>query len=100
MSSKSSEVTSGEPIGLTIAKILSTAYGPYAFGLIMFVVIWFFAIQPQLEAQRIDWQSQQQIILKLNELNRNQLVVSQTMDSTAKVLERTVEKLERMNHGQ
>jgi len=80
-------------ISFTIAQVLASTYGPYAFGLITFVTVWFISISPQLEAMRIDFRSQQQLMVELNALNHNQAAVARTMQFTAEALERTVTKL-------
>ena len=84
----------GEPIMMTIIRLLGTTYGPYLFGVASLLLIWVLAIAPQLEAQRVDWQSQKEIVGQLHDLNRTQIAIGQTMEATARVLERTVEKLE------
>ena len=81
-------------------EMLSNVYGPYAFGLISVVVLWFLAVSPQLEANRIDFEAQQEIIIKLNQISANQMQLALAMSNTADTLERTVEKLRYENGKQ
>ena len=57
-------------------------YGPTAFGLVCFLAIWFAAVRPTLENNRVDNRALQQI--------------AETMRQTAQTLVGIVERLERL----
>lgn len=57
-------------------------YGPTAFGLVCFLAIWFAAVRPTLEANRVDYHA-------------NQAVVD-TLRQTVQALSGVVERLERI----
>jgi len=64
-------------------------YGPYAFGVMALLLIWFVIVRPELARSKTDYE----------EFNRGAQVLrdtSQTMRITADVMERTSIRLERM----
>lgn len=80
-------------IAFTVQQLLANSYGPYAFGLVSFSVMWFIAVAPQLEAMRLDFQSQRDIIQEMNNVQLQQNSLATTMRITTDALERTVDKL-------
>ncbi len=76
-------------------------FGPYGFGLVSLLLIWFSIVRPELESNKISFESQGKIIMSLTEhnLNQRELVkamdkTTQTLNITAQILERTVGKLD------
>ena len=80
-------------ISFTIQQILANTYGPYLFGLVSFCVTWYIAVAPQLEAMRLDFQSQRDITQQMNDVHLQQNALATTMRITADALERSVDKL-------
>ena len=83
-----------------MVSLLTTTYGPFAFGVISFIVIWFTAVKPELDSRTLDWQTHTQTLGSLSELSQTQHQIARsmeytakTMESTAKVLQETVEQL-------
>ena len=76
----------GEPQAVQVTQsgmnLLLTHYGPYAFGVVLLVVVWQMIVKPQLERRMLDFEAQQEIIKALS--------------ATAATLERTAEKLEQL----
>lgn len=85
-----------------MTRLLNQAYGPYAFGVITLLIVWFVVVRPTLEANRIDTQEVQQIAETLRDVSESNRLVStsvertsQTMAATADTLERTAQSLQR-----
>lgn len=57
-------------------------YGPTAFGLVCFLSVWFAAVRPTLESNRVDYHANQQIV--------------ETLRQTVQALSGVVERLERL----
>ena len=72
--------------GRTVLEILIQFYGPYAFGLISLVIMWFAIVQPELRANRIDHDANAQLVQQMRE-------VSNTMLQTSRILERATDRL-------
>jgi len=70
-------------------KVASTSYGPTAFGLVCFLSIWFAAVKPTLENNRVDTAKIQLISDKLME-------AAQVQNNTAQLLKPIAERLERL----
>jgi len=71
-------------------KQFSDTYGPYAFGLIALLIIWYAIVHPQLERTKVDYE----------EFTRGADTMqdaAQTLRHTAEVMERTSVRLERMD---
>ena len=63
-------------------------YGHHAFGLAMFLILWFTVVKPQMDQNKIDYEKQ----LQLAEFNNEQ---ARMLKATAEIMERTVDKLGR-----
>lgn len=62
-------------------QIIAKNYGPYAFGLISFLAMWFAAVKPELDRRETS-------VIEQRELLKQMVLVSSTMDRTANTLER------------
>jgi len=73
-------------------------YGPFAFGIMSLLIIWFTIVKQQLEKQAVDYQQQQVIVDKLKELGINQTTTAATLERTAVILDGLVKEI-REAHG-
>ena len=71
-------------------------YGPYAFGVISLLIIWFAIVKPELDHRALDFKAQTELIAALNERGHIVTELAKTMDSTAKTMDATAEILERI----
>ena len=76
-----------------IFQLMSTVYGPYAFGIVSLLIIWFTIVSPQLEKQSIDFERNERAIETLKEVGHSMDQVSRSMERTATVLETLVQKM-------
>lgn len=93
-------------VTLSVGRILANFYGPYAFGVVSLLVVWFVIVAPQLESQRVDFKQQQEVVQQLNDLSRTHAQTANTLnqasralETTARTLERTIERLEKYTDG-
>lgn len=66
-------------------------YGPYAFGVVSLLLIWFVIVKPELENSRLDVGKQEAIVLKQQEIVTQLTNVSASLEATSKTLEATAE---------
>lgn len=71
-----------------LARLLSTTYGPYAFGVVSMLAIWFATVQPEL--RRRDARTDQ-----FETVATQMLETSITLRESATLNERTAQRLER-----
>lgn len=76
-----------------IFQLMSTVYGPYAFGIISLLIIWFTIVGPQLDRQAIDFERNENAIETLQEVGRSMDQVARSMERTAVVLDTLIQKL-------
>ena len=87
--------------------IFAQLYGPYAFGVCSLLLIWFTIVSPQLDKNTLDFKAQSAAINQLVERDKTQEQIaetlqatSQSMSMTATILERTVERLDKISQEQ
>ena len=75
-------------------------YGPYAFGVVALLTIWFSIVKPELSTRQIDYENQAELVSQLREIHRSQADTSKALESvaeslsaTATVLQKTVETI-------
>ena len=80
---------------------ISNIYGPYAFGVISLLLIWFTIVKPELANRSLDFAAQNEILISLTDRDRTQSEIARSLASTAesiqltaKILERAVERME------
>lgn len=56
-------------------------YGPYGFGVVSLLIIWFVIVQPELRTNRIEYEEQKQIVSQMK-------AIADTMRETVSTLER------------
>ena len=71
-------------------------YGPFAFGVLSIMLMWAAMIKPELDARRLEFEQHSRVLQTLNEQMRDQERTNSTIHETAVVLDRVVQKLERM----
>ena len=64
-----------------VLDMLFRHYGPYAFGLVMFLSMWFVAVKPELQRHENSAVEQREVLKQMS-------IVANTMQSTANTLER------------
>ena len=94
-----------EPVPVTLTESVLESilkhYGPYAFGIVSVLVIWFAIMKPQLDQRAVDFAANREIIQALRERDRAQESIArsmaetaETMSITAAILERAVNRLD------
>ena len=78
---------------LSLARFMEI-YGPYAFGVVSLLLIWFTIVKPQLERQQIDFSRQEVVLDKLKEFTSGQREVVQSMERTSVILDNITKRLE------
>ena len=73
--------------------LIISVYGPYVFGLVTFLSIWFAAIKPELDSRQLQFDALQEIMTNQHKIVADVEDVSTSMQVTATILERTVERL-------
>lgn len=76
-----------------MVRLLSTVYGPYAFGICSLMIIWFSIVGPTLERQAIDFKKNEEAVRALEQVASSMEAISRSMERTATVLEGVVTKI-------
>lgn len=76
-----------------VLHLLSTVYGPYAFGVASLLLIWFTIVAPQLDRQAVDFEKNQKAVESLQNVASSMEAISRSMERTANVLEAVVKKV-------
>lgn len=74
-------------------QTLMTLYGPYAFGLVSLLTVWFSIVAPELAKREVDYKAQAEIIQSLAERDIAQQRIADSMAQTASTMEITAEIL-------
>jgi hypothetical protein len=87
--------------------IFSRQYGPYAFGVLALLVIWFTVVAPELKAARVDTKAmgsiatmQQKTADTLERAISAQQATSHVLDKLTERIERATDRLERVGNRQ
>jgi len=87
-------------IGTNLIALFMDRYGYLAFGVLSFLVIWFAAFKPLVDTYRITFDHQQKIVEQMQSnvrqmqaLSNDQQQIANTNNETSKILERTVNQL-------
>lgn len=78
-----------------IIEILGERYGPYAFGLVALLLIWFLIVRPELESNRIDYEKQQQVVEQMRDIAQSQKEGAQAVKAGAMAIKESAEAVER-----
>jgi len=77
-----------------ILDLLGKTYGPYAFGIISLLIIWWVMLKPLLDKQALDFEAQRKIIELQNASLADQRQISENMRQTAAIMDKLMSKLE------
>jgi len=77
-----------------ILSAMNSAYGPYAFGVASLLLIWFTIVQPELRANKLDFETFNKTLVTMQQISTQQETISQALSVNAKQLERLIDKLE------
>lgn len=75
-------------------ELIMTAYGPYAFGVVSLLTIWFLIVAPELRNRQVDFHKQMEILQQQKELAETMRATAATMQITATSLEATTRFLD------
>lgn len=88
--------------GITIKDVtesLVKVYGPFAFGIVSLLTIWFAIISPELNRKQLDFEAYSKLIEKHQQENLHQDDIAKTMRDTVLILDRVTQRLERIDNG-
>lgn len=99
--------TAGDPIVLaampSTVRLLSSTYGPIAFGVICLLIIWWFVVQPEMAllrmvAEKVDGKDEtiREVAATLERTALSIDRASTTMGETARTMEKNSERMERI----
>jgi uncharacterized membrane protein YfcA len=89
-----SEGNESSVMGSKLFQLLSTVYGPYAFGVVSLLIIWYTIVSPQLERQAIDYEKNEKVVETLRGVAASMEAISRSMERTATVLETVVQRVD------
>lgn len=78
----------------TTAFRIADVYGPYAFGVVSLLTIWFAIVKPELDQRAIDFATQSELIRSQEQIARTLSGTAESMAVTAKSMAVTAEMLE------
>lgn len=87
------------PVIKEVTESLVKVYGPFAFGIVSLLVIWFSIISPELNRKQLDFEAYSVLTKSHQEQNLQQEKTVQTLRDTALILERVSQRLEKMSNG-
>ena len=70
-----------------VINLLLERYGPYAFGIVSLLVVWLAIVKPELASRTIDFERQQLLIEQMQQVSESMRSTAVILDSTAKSLE-------------
>lgn len=82
-----------------LIRLLGTVYGPYAFGIISLLIIWYSIVQPTLANNRIDTQSIAAVAKELAKVADSVGRSAELVNSAVQKMDRLAEKLENIKTG-
>lgn len=80
--------------GTKIVEVISTAYGPYAFGIASVLIIWFSIMKPELANRQVDYDRAAEQLKQQETLAITMKSTAITMESTASTMEATATAME------
>lgn len=78
---------------LKTALRIADGYGPYAFGVVAFLTIWFLVCKPELDQRLVDYGTHIELIRAQEQIARTLSATADSMALTAEVLEETAHHL-------
>lgn len=79
---------------LDIYSLITQVYGPYAFGVISLLLIWFTIVKPELQTRALDFNTHHELLDSQAQICGSLEKTSRTMEVTATVLERILVELD------
>jgi hypothetical protein len=80
----------------SVVSLLASTYGPYAFGVVSLLIVWFAIVKPELQRSVLDFTAMQSITSELRMVQDVSAKVSHQQEMTAKTMERTAELLQQI----
>lgn len=81
---------------MKLTQLIATVYGPYAFGVVSLLIVWYTIVGPQLDRQAVDYQENEKHIKALQDVSTSMETISRSMERTAMVLEGIVDRMEKL----
>jgi hypothetical protein len=78
-----------------VFQLIATVYGPYAFGVVSLLIIWYMIVSPQLERQALDFKRNESVIENQREILASMATIVRSVEQTAQVLEQVTKNLDR-----
>ena len=82
-----------------LIRLLGTVYGPYAFGIISVLIIWYSIVQPTLANNRIDTTSIANVAKELAKVADSVGRSAELVNSAVQKMDRLAEKLDSIKTG-
>lgn len=73
---------------------IANQYGPFAFGVVSLLVIWYAIMAPELDRKQLDFEQHKTLLQQQHQENLQQAETAETLRDTARVLEKIVDKIE------
>jgi len=81
-------------------QLVTTVYGPYAFGVVSLLLIWFSIVKPELDSRDLQFDSHNEL-MRLQQQSVSSLeLTARSLEITASVMERTVDKIDKLQSNQ
>ena len=71
------------------------AYGPFSFGIVSLLVIWFSIISPELNRKQLDFETYSALIKQHQQQNQQLELIARTIHDTALVMDKVTQRLEK-----
>ena len=79
-----------------VMQLILTVYGPYAFGVVSLLIVWYTIVSPQLDRQQVDYEKNERHVESLRSVASSMEAISRSMERTAVILDSVVERMERI----
>lgn len=76
---------------------LVKVYGPFAFGIVSLLVIWFSIISQELNRKQLDFEQYSTLIKQHQSVNQQTETVARAMHDTAMILDKVTQRLEKLD---
>lgn len=81
---------------LTGWELITRIYGPYAFGIVSVLIIWFVIVSPELERKELDFKKHAEIVESMRNIADTMKSTARSNEVTATMLDRAIERLDKM----
>lgn len=83
----------------SLLRLLGTVYGPYAFGLVSMLIIWYSIVQPTLANNRVDTGSLENVARELSKVADSVGRSAELVNNAVNKMDRLAERLESIKTG-